>query len=1135
MSLFTNLISSFSNASKLVATANNFNNSLSANVNNITRLVNTSSSIGQTFSNKSSSLNLAGIQNANQAFNSRIPVLSDFNNFSNAISILPNGVNNIVSSISDVSSAISDIKSGNVAGAFNTVINSPIGNLIPGVPQIGNALNQLDNVVNNFSNFGLNFGAFGSGTISSLLGTTGIGSASSITKSKLPNPLRDYASYNYHIALGCLSKNEVNTPSSTYRNRGLSNIIVQSAGGTAGRVTTATEDTYGAHAEYFIDDLEIETVLTPNNITGPVTGTVIRFVVTEPYSMGQFIETIAIAAEQNKYTTYNEACYCLEVKFAGWDDSGNDAGNLGSPSKFIPFRFTNMNFSVTGEGCVYEVEAVPFNEQATFDENVTLKQDTTIEGRTIADILQNEKDRSLTEIINQRLKTQEEQGVVEQHHKYIICFPNDKQGVVRAVDSGNRDYVGYGAGQVDPGLANAAGITLSDPTSSSSVFDGLKAYAQLEINDIGKKVIVEDVFEEGDRPIAEADAAMDPDKLLIFSRNDESMQMSDFLRKIQYTNGDDIVSIISDVITNSQYGRELAEKPAVNGKKEWFKIETFTFLEPNQSSEQKLGTDPKVYVYAVLPYYVDEAIFLGPDRRPSNSQALAGMAQKTYNYLYTGENEDVLDFDIEYNFAFFQNLNADLNQLGGERRAGASIETVNPGKQDNTQIARESQGFGSKSSPRESNNTLQETNVKGYTAKGGRRNSESFSTKVGIAQSFHNSLMNSNVDLIQGNLKIWGDPYFIPTSGMGNYNAAPAAPFVTTDGTIDYQNSEVFIIINFKIPFDYNQDGTMQFSKLVKQFSGLYKVLGVNNKFSDGQFIQDLQILRRRGQNDNPTGETENIVLSQEVDLSEGDNNSFSGAGGPVGTNPYATGYGAAGSALAAGQSGALAATSATAELEPFGGAGPPIVPSGSNTLTVTSQSQANSIFQNPNSTTEEREAAQEFYRTGVSTPVVPAGSTTGTGTGEVEYVSGFSGKIRNQTIQPSLNSIIQSAARTAGVNLLITSGGQTSTRRTGSHRHDDGYAVDVQLRVPDRSSPLSTTNPDDLSIIQTFIRAAEGAGATGIGAGNGYMGNNTFHVDIADDNTLKPGMKGYDVPSWGTSSATNDGAPQWLKGIMGG
>jgi hypothetical protein len=282
----------------------------------------------------------------------------------------------------------------------------------------------------------------------------------------------------------------------------------------------------------------------------------------------------------------------------------------------------------------------------------------------------------------------------------------------------------------------------------------------------------------------------------------------------------------------------------------------------------------------------------------------------------------------------------------------------------------------------------------------------------------------------------------------------------------------------------------MQFSKLVKQFSGLYKVLGVNNKFSDGQFIQDLQILRRRGQNDNPTGETENIVLSQEVDLSEGDNNSFSGAGGPVGTNPYATGYGAAGSALAAGQAGALAATSATAELEPFGGAGPPIV---------------------------------------------PTGSTTGTGTGEVEYVSGFSGKIRNQKIQPSLNSIIQSAARTAGVNLLITSGGQTSTRRTGSHRHDDGYAVDVQLKVPGRSSPLSTTNSDDLSIIQTFIRAAESAGATGIGAGNGYMGNNTFHVDIADDNTLLPGMKGYDVPSWGTSSASNAGAPQWLKGIMGG
>ena len=1090
MSLFSRLTGALNNVSRVVQTANNFNSALTSTVRNVATIGNNLSNIAQVTSNKADALNRAGITNLNQALGASIPVLSDFNQFNRAISVLPRGVSNIAGAITDISSAISDIKSGNLTGAFNTVINSPVGNLIPGVPQIGAAINGLTSIVNDFSNFGLNFGASGSSSISSLLGSTSITPASS-NQSKLPNPLRNYASYNYLIALGCLSKGEVNTPASTYRSRGLSNIIVQSGGGTDKRVTTATEDVYGGHAEYYIDDLEIETVLTHNNITGPVTGTVIRFVVTEPYSMGQFIEALAVAAEQNSYATYNEACYCLEINFAGWDDFGENIPNPSLPPKYVPFRFTNVTFSVTGEGCVYEVEAVPFNEQATFDEVVTLKQDTTIEGRTIADILQNEEERSLTEIINNRLKTQEEQGVVQQHHKYVICFPNDKRGVTRAVDSGNRDSFGYGSGQIDPGLADAAGLRVTNPMSSSAVYETLKNYAKLEINDIGKKVIVEDVFEEGDQPTAEADAAMDPDKLLIFARNREEMQLSDFVRKVQYTSGDDIVGIISDIITNSQYGRELAEKPAVNGKKEWFKIETFTFLEPNRSSEIRLGTDPKVYCYAVLPYFVDESIFLGPDRRPENTQALAGMALKTYNYLYTGENEDVLDFDIEYNFAFFQNLNSDLSQLGAERRAGASIETINPGAQDNTTIAPEDRGFGNGKDPREGNASLQESNRKGFTAKGGRRMSETFSTKVGIAQAFYDSLINSNVDLIQGNLSIWGDPYFIPTSGMGNYNAAPSAPFLTADNTIDYQNSEVFIIVNFRIPFDYNQDGTMQFSKLVKQFSGLYKVLGVVNKFSNGQFTQDLQILRRRGQNDTPTGDTENIRLDRNVDLSEGSNNNFEGAGGAVGSRPGAIGYG-------------------VGQVDPR-------------------LAQAAGI--SPTAT------AQDIQNLNVTPVVVPTGPNTGQGSGAVSYVSGFNAKTRNQPIQGQLSSILSSAAAAAGVDVVITSGGQTDTRRTGSHRHDDGFAADVQLfsREEGRRSPLTTNNPQDLAMIQNFISAARDAGATAVGAGNGYMGNNTLHVDIADGNSLQPGMRGYGARYWGTPDASSAGAPTWLRDIMGG
>ena len=79
----------------------------------------------------------------------------------------------------------------------------------------------------------------------------------------------------------------------------------------------------------------------------------------------------------------------------------------------------------------------------------------------------------------------------------------------------------------------------------------------------------------------------------------------------------------------------------------------------------------------------------------------------------------------------------------------------------------------------------------------------------------------------------------------------------------------------------------------------------------------------------------------------------------------------------------------------------------------------------------------------------------------------------------------------------------------------------------------LDINNAQDLPIIQNFIIEAKKAGATGIGAGNGYMGDNTFHIDNAS--VYGQGTPGY----WGgplddgTYRARN--APQWLKDIMTG
>ena len=66
-----------------------------------------------------------------------------------------------------------------------------------------------------------------------------------------------------------------------------------------------------------------------------------------------------------------------------------------------------------------------------------------------------------------------------------------------------------------------------------------------------------------------------------------------------------------------------------------------------------------------------------------------------------------------------------------------------------------------------------------------------------------------------------------------------------------YLENDVYVIVNFATPIDYSIDGdNVLRSQLVPEFSGIYRVLTVQNSFNKGQFTQSLELLRSRGQED---------------------------------------------------------------------------------------------------------------------------------------------------------------------------------------------------------------------------------------------------------------------------------------------
>ena len=152
-------------------------------------------------------------------------------------------------------------------------------------------------------------------------------------------------------------------------------------------------------------------------------------------------------------------------------------------------------------------------------------------------------------------------------------------------------------------------------------------------------------------------------------------------------------------------------------------------------------------------------------------------------------------------------------------------------------------------------------------------------------------------------------------------------------------------------------------------------------------------------------------------------------------------------------------------------------------------------------------------------------------GTGVVTESQSSVASTRKLPIDAELKSILANAGAAAGVNVDVRSGGQdSSTGFTGSSRHNNGMAADVALR-DSTGRRLSLDNPADVPIIQNFIAQTKRYGATGIGAGNGYMGNNTFHIDIADSaGQGSPGYWGGQLDN-GTYRARN--APPWLRDIF--
>jgi len=740
------------------------------------------------------------------------------------------------------------------------------------------------------------------------------------SKSRIPNPLRDYSSYNYKITLGILSNSEYNNPES-YRSRGFETYIIKGTGGDLGKRTQVDQEmiaTPSGHGEYFIEDLTYEGVVAPNPATGVTLGTTLNFKVVEPFSMGNFVESITVAAKLSNngkgYKSYFKAPFCIRIDFSGWIPESTYS--VSQPPIYLPIMITKMDMRVTGQGSEYDVSAVAFSEQALSDHANKAYTQIKAVGTFAHEVLQT-GDKSVASALNKRIEKLEDSNIIPGYDRFIICFPKNsnsistylKTGVSKPEDkTALQSIVEAKGSSVDP--KNMSKEQLEDyfgklnrkqsNTSASAtkpvtgMFETLLAFAedQSQMNEIGKSPLIKESTAGGDQAMASMSGTLQseitPDTELgdlqnqfnagaditedfdnpcgpelvpqpgLNEKDAASSQTAEFARQYAFQKDEKIVTIIEKVLLNSEFCKASASEDGdENGIRRWFRIDTQTFLEENSKTEEALGRPPMVYVFAIYPYEADEAKFLGPNEVPKNTAGLRESAAKEYNYLYTGSNEDVLGFDIQFNTSFMRTAMGNYGNNAGSEQTGTANKKVIKSEQPAN-----AKNVAGETTPAVEQSGEARSAVQEVTQNPTGNASRDSDIRRLIAENFHNILIHQPSDMISVSMDIMGDPFFLPQD-IGNHHSeqSGSSPNATTEGTMLYTKGEVFVVVNFRTPFDYEVSGaSMEMPLIVPQFSGLFTVYKVTNTFSNGQYKQTLKLVRRVGQDTPATSNNKGIM-----------------------------------------------------------------------------------------------------------------------------------------------------------------------------------------------------------------------------------------------------------------------------------
>ena len=724
-------------------------------------------------------------------------------------------------------------------------------------------LNQYQNVLPAGSGVATTISTSGTatGTVASP-GAAGVGGTERPGK-RLFNPLSKLASYTYQISWYMITPDAYAEFVNSGRKKidglktsgtatdanptgvGSGAYLVAQSGGINNKVSRRAP---GFELDYYIDNLRFGTVIGTKG-TGTDTSAItnFNFTITEPYGFS-FMTNLKRASDALKSytdsTTYKDLSnqfkniYILGIRFYGYDINGNVISSqdslYGAPldpagtdalfEQYYDMEIANVKFKLDGKAVVYNVEAVSINAQALLGtKRGRIPTGVKVQGKNVNDALQG-PDGLITKL------NQIEQGKISKSepdasvpNRYSIVYQGDAESRI--------------------GLASM--VTQSD-------LDKIKWPGS------GAKTTSESTDAKSAKP-------PDPNERMIIFNNDVS-----------------IVQAIETIIKRSSY-MENALKTAYSNTKQpdvdqknnpqvkrenplplaWFNVNSNIVKcdWDNKIGDWAYEQQFVISVYEIpsvaTPYAPDQTRYYGPHKR--------------YDYYFTGQNSEILDYQLTFDNLFFNTV------LGIEEKDFASTaKSQNPGaeRENEQSAAGTNSGSATGNTKATSGNTGQKADAPPPGAKdtsAGTAKAGGTSVKTGVKSNgdrtgtlavgleVQNSIVTSLHDVgayANGKIKILGDPDFLirdaATSLTEFYNK-----FYDTDGyTISANGGQIFIEVAFKEAVDYkNSTGLMeinenifflnypQYIKDMTQGAVIWEVSQVDSTFVSGKFEQTLTLI----------------------------------------------------------------------------------------------------------------------------------------------------------------------------------------------------------------------------------------------------------------------------------------------------